>query len=140
MRNLKKEDFVGFMTYYGPIVDAGFDERIKGSKADQFSFAIDYGYGPVYFGCPVWMSPACAIIDCMANEPEKYPYAVEWREWFYRKLGLTTWQKHARDGYGSDDDYGLDGEHTDAAADDEPNEVSVKKSAAGGKWVQRALL
>lgn len=106
MRDLKKEDFVGKMTYYGPIIDAGFDVRIKGSKADQFSFAIDYGYGPVYDGTQVWMCPACAIIDVMARESEKWPHAIEWQEWFYGKLGLTTWQLRARDGVGGPDDEG----------------------------------
>jgi hypothetical protein len=116
MRDLKKEDFVGKMTYYGPIVDAGYDARIRGKKSDQFSFAIDYGERGRFDGQTVWMSPACAIIDVMAREPDKYPYAIEWQEWFYGKLGLTTWQLHARDGVGSPDDEG----DFDADDDDKP--------------------
>lgn len=128
MRDLKKEDFVGKMTYYGPIVDAGFDARIRGNKADQFSFAIDYGDRGRFAGQSVWMSPACAIIDVMAREPQKYPYAIEWQEWFYGKLGLTTWQLRARDGVGDPDE---DESDFDAEEDDKPKHTDRRLRLPG---------
>lgn len=116
MRDLKKEDFIGKMTYYGPVVDAGFDARIKGNKADQFSFAIDFGERGRFDGVSVWMQPAQSLIWAMANRPDEYPHAVEWNEWFQEKLGLTTWQLRCRDGIGGPDDE----ENFDTDEDEKP--------------------
>lgn len=101
---MKKEDFVGKMTYQGLIIDAGFDPNIKGTKRDKFSFVIEYTEGR-----GTWMQPAGGMIWYMMCQG--YPYGQEWFDWLVT-LGDVTLD---------------DTESESAAADEDTEAVNVTR-------------
>ena len=111
--------FVGENTPFGTIRAAGINPEFTGSKRDKvyFAFRSDDGYV---------LLQAWNVIYHM--EQENDPRVNRWNEWLTSQFGPLSFEEE------------YDVEPTDAAADDEPNEVSAKKFAAAGKWVQRALL
>jgi len=112
--------FVGENTPFGIIAAAGVNPEFIGTKRDKVYFAFrDFSGGYI-------LRQAFNVMWHM--EQAKDPRFQAWDAWLTKTFGPLSFAEE------------FDVEDTDAAADDETNEVSEKKSAAAGKWVQRALL
>jgi hypothetical protein len=112
--------FVGQPTPFGIVVAAGINPEFTGAKRDKVYFAFhDFSGGYI-------LRQAFNVIYNM--ELENDPRVPVWNDWLTKNFGTLSFFEEVYD------------DHTDAAADDEANEVSAQKSAAAGKWVQRELL
>jgi len=110
--------FVGEQTPYGVIIAAGINPNFTGSKRDKvyFAFRSDEGY--------ILRQAFNVMWHMLQDNDPRFPI---WDAWLTSQFGpLTFLEEFVED--------------TLAAADDDANEVSEKKSAAAEKWTQRVLL